>query len=221
MKEKNTKRLEEFESIICLDGSIPKADFFVKAKRIGIPIIAADGGTNSLLYMDIVPDFVVGDMDSFKGSSRVPKDNVIFVEDQNYSDFEKAINFVKNNSFKNSLVIGINGGEIDHIINNVNIFMRYSEDFPMWFYDIPSKGNSKIGSVASSGNINLHLDKESMVSLFSFDDGKIKTEGLVWEIDSQSFPIMEKSAARNKTKEEKVNISTTGNRLLAVYSGKF
>lgn len=213
------KKIEEFKSVICLDGSIPEAEFFVRIKDAEIPIIAADGATNLLLAMDIVPDFVVGDMDSFNGSKKIPQDKVIVVEDQNYSDFEKAIIFAKENSFDGALVLGMNGGEIDHIINNVNIFMRYSENFPMWFYDIPSKGNSKLGTTALNGIINLNLVKGSIISLFSFDEGNLKTKGLVWDIECQPFPIMEKSAARNKVKNSKVQITTTDKKVLSICDG--
>ncbi|MCH9753278.1 MAG: thiamine diphosphokinase [Alphaproteobacteria bacterium] len=214
------KKIEEFKCIICLNGSIPDYNFFARVKELKIPVIAVDGAANLLLNIDIIPDFIVGDMDSFKGSKHIPQDRVIVTEDQNYTDFEKTIKFVKEASFGSALVLGMNGGEIDHIINNVNTFVRYSRELSMWFYDIPSKGHSKLGAMSVNGTLDFNLEEGAMVSLFSYDQGKLKTEGLVWEINSKAFPVMEKSAARNKAQNNKVKVMTTQDKVLTIYDGK-
>jgi len=214
------KNLSGFKSIICLNGNLPEKAFFRKILEKNIPIIGVDGGANLLHNMSIIPDFIVGDMDSCRDLSKFPKSKIIIIDDQNYTDFEKAIRFAQNHGIDNSLVLGINGGEIDHVINNVNTFVRYAKEFDMWFYDVPNTGESKLGGIIKN-DIELSIPKETTISIFSFDDGKVTTEGMVWEIDSKEFSILDKSGARNRARLDKVNISTTGKNLLTIFDHEF
>lgn len=214
------RNLSGFKSVICLNGNLPGKVFFRIILENNIPIIGADGGANLLYNIGVNPDFIVGDMDSCRDLSKFPKSKIIIIEDQNYTDFEKAIKFLQNKGIENSLVLGINGGEIDHVLNNVNTFIRYAKEFDMWFYDVPSRGESKLGSIVKN-DIELTVPKETTISIFSFDDGKLTTEGMVWDIDSEAFSILDKSGARNRARLEKVSISTTGKSLLTIFDHKF
>ena len=214
------KKLSDFQALLCLNGNLPEREFFLRAIDEGMVIVAADGGANRLAEIGIVADFVVGDMDSFKNPDNLSVARVVVIEDQNFTDFEKALSFVKSKKLEPILVLGINGGEIDHILNNMNTFVRYADEINMWFYDIPNAGKSKIGRMIK-GAMELSIVKEATISLFSFDEGDLQTEGMVWEIDLQSFHVMQKSAARNQAKKDKVKISTTGEKLLTVFDGEF
>ena len=212
-------KLAELEAVICLNGRLPSKEFFSKISEHSIDIVAADGGAYRLLDMQIQPDFIVGDIDSLKDLSSICKTKIHKDSDQYSTDFEKSLFFLKGKGIRRILVLGMNGGEIDHIINNTNTFLRYSDQFDMYFYDEPDFGESKIGR-AVNGEMELEIDEGADISLFSFDKGKIKTEGMKWEIEDKSFHVMNSSAARNSSKSKKISISTTGKKLLAVYSGE-
>jgi len=208
--------ISNFKSVICLNGNLPSPDFFRSVSSLGISIIAADGAAIKLIDMGVDPNFIVGDMDSFTGNvSEITE--IIKVEDQNYTDFDKAITFMKERNLAPCLILGINGGEIDHILNNLATFVRYSHEIDIWFYDIPSVGQAKIGK--SSSDLECNVDKGSTISLFSFSNGKITTKGLVWEIDSESFDIIKKSAARNCARSEKVMIRSS-DKILTIIDAK-
>ena len=51
----------KFKSILCLDGELPSAAFFF---FFTLPIIAADGAANTLMQMGVLPQIVIGDLDS-------------------------------------------------------------------------------------------------------------------------------------------------------------
>ena len=212
-------RLENLEAVICLNGRLPSKAFFDKVLESKINIVAADGGAYRLLDMQIQPDFIVGDMDSLVENVEICETRIHKYSEQDSTDFEKCLFFLAGKNISKILVLGINGGEIDHVINNTNTFLRYSDQFDMYFYDEPDFGESKIGK-AVNGSMNLNIDEGSDISLFSFDDGKIKTEGMEWEIKDQSYPVMKSSAARNRSKSNNISVSTTGKKLLAVYSGE-
>jgi len=213
------KNLSRFKSLICLNGNLPDKKFFLKAIENGAIIVAADGGANKLCEIGITPDFIVGDMDSHFSEYHLSADKIILREDQDSTDFEKSLNFIQQKQCSPVLILGMSGGEIDHIINNVATFVRYSDSIDMWFYDIPNVGKSKIGRVAK--NLDVLVGEDATVSLFSFDNGMLKTEGMVWEIDSEPFHLMNKSAARNRAKQDRVKISTTEEKLLTIFDGEF
>jgi thiamine pyrophosphokinase len=210
--------INNFKSFICLSGNLPSVDFFRSVINLNIPVIAADGAATKLMNIGVDPTFIIGDMDSFFGKANDDTE-IIVVEDQNYTDFEKAIMFVKERNLEPCLILGMNGGEIDHILNNIATFVRYSTDVDMWFYDILDLGRAKIGRASS--RFEYDVNKGSTISLFSFDHGQIVTEGMVWEIDSQPFHIMQKSAARNCAKSEKITISTSGDKVLTIIEANF
>lgn len=212
-------KLADLEAVICLNGRLPSKEFFSKILNHSINIVAADGGAYRLLDMKIRPDFIVGDMDSLGENTGVCETKIHKNSDQNSTDFEKSLFFLRNKGITKILVLGMNGGEIDHIINNTNTFLRYSDQFGMYFYDEPEFGEAKVGH-AVKGKMELKAEEGSNISLFSFDEGKIKTEGMKWEIKDKPFHVMKSSAARNKSKSKNISISTTGKSLLAIYSSK-
>ncbi|MGL9776011.1 MAG: thiamine diphosphokinase [Wolbachia sp.] len=110
---------KQYRSIMVLNGEIPDSSFF---KR-DIPIIAVDGGANRLLSIGVQPDLVMGDLDSVNPSLRASL-NTICLPDQDYCDFSKAMARLKTMKLLPSIITGITGGAIDHILQNINIFLR-------------------------------------------------------------------------------------------------
>lgn len=211
-------KLEFFEAVICLNGRLLDREFFERVLSKKILLIAADGSYHTLKRIGVNPDFVVGDMDSVGDSVDLSMTQMHADSDQYSTDFEKVLFFLRSKGISKILVLGMNGGEIDHVINNTNTFLRYSDQFDMCFYDEPDFGESKIG-VAVNGKIDLDVGVGKNISLFSFDEGKICTKGMTWEVSGESFNVMKASAARNRSKERNVSVSTTGDKLLAIYSG--
>lgn len=115
---KHFLNLEQYKSILCLNGDLPEVDFFDK----NLPIIAADGAANSLINMGIKPSMVIGDLDSITADNQA-LENTHLHYDQNFCDFEKSLDYLKKNDLLPSIIVGLNGGFIDHILNNINHFV--------------------------------------------------------------------------------------------------
>lgn len=115
---------QQYRSIVVLNGEIPSSSFF---KR-DIPIIAVDGGANKLLSIGVKPDLVVGDLDSVNLDLRANL-NTIYLPDQDYCDFSKAMAHLKTVKLLPSIVTGITGGAIDHILQNISIFLSTGSIF--------------------------------------------------------------------------------------------
>jgi len=201
------KDFKHFKTVMVLNGHIPDKQFFLQLT--GCYIVGVDGGANRLLSLGIVPDLVVGDLDGIdKGRLSQNHIPVVHLEDQNFTDFEKALEYVNAKRPGPILILGMNGGEIDHILNNIHVFIRYSSKFDLTFYDEHIPGQGKFGMcVSGKKNIACGLDKN--VSIFSFFNGKISSNGLCWELTDDKMYFLQRSGARNRSKEPSIKLKSS------------
>jgi thiamine pyrophosphokinase len=62
-------------------------------------------------------DFISGDFDSHTGNDEnIYHEKFIFTPDQNFTDFQKALDILKNKGIKKVDVYGGSGGEQDHFL---------------------------------------------------------------------------------------------------------
>jgi thiamine pyrophosphokinase len=191
-----------YRSLLCLSGTLPKRDFFL---HFDLPIIAADGASNLLLRRGVVADITIGDWDSAKEpiAERTKK---IVIKDQSSSDFQKALEFTKKNHLSPSIVLGINGGRIDHILNNVGILAQ----------------TDSIGSTTPNFCFSLHdhlalnLPIGTKLSLFGMPFGQISTYGLRWELKNQELCFSGYTSCFNRTIAEGVAFDIHGGTIFLV-----
>ena len=108
-----------YRSVLCLNGELPGAHFF---RQNTLPLIAADGAANKLVKMQLTPEIIIGDLDSVNSDIRL-QHSVLHKPCQNSSDFQKALDYLEVHQLLPTIIVGVSGGRIDHILNNVNIFM--------------------------------------------------------------------------------------------------
>ncbi|RUR07937.1 hypothetical protein ELY15_11650 [Legionella sp. km772] len=104
-----------YHAILCLNGDLPDSSFFAK---LNLPIIAADGAANSLFKRHIKPTLIIGDLDSVHPRLLKEQDFLI-ADDQECSDYQKAMAYLGEQHLLPAIVVGINGGYLDHILNNI------------------------------------------------------------------------------------------------------
>ena len=80
-----------YRSILCLDGELPPASFFLE---VNLPVIAADGAANSLVNMGITPSLIIGDLDR-DNPTLLEQYPFLLLPDQNRSDYQKAQDYIK------------------------------------------------------------------------------------------------------------------------------
>lgn len=87
------------------------------------PVVAVDGGLSHVVSAGILPDAVIGDLDSV-GDFTIAPDIVYPIEEQDSTDFDKALRNVKA-----PLVLGagFSGARIDHQLACFNVLARYPD----------------------------------------------------------------------------------------------
>lgn len=202
---KNIKKINfngpVFDALICLYGKLPPKDIFDDFKEC--TILAADGAGIKLLEKGIMPDYVIGDLDSFFGnplSQEVESSRIIKITDQETNDFEKNLLFAKENNFKNILILGFHGGELEHSLNNWSVFMRYSKDMGLCIYD-----EGRYGIPVRESIIFESRDNE-LISIIPQTYAKIKSNDLQWILNDETLKLGDREGARNVAVKDKVRI---------------
>lgn len=192
-------------SILVLDGDLPDKSFFESK----LPIIAADGAMNSLYALGITPRIVIGDLDSV--NPKILGDvEVLCRPDQNRFDFQKALDYLDTTHLLPAIIVGVNGGYIDHILNNINIFLNQN----CIFYAPPI-----VGQVVRAGETHFFsLPLNTKISLIAFPKAQLSTQGLEWELQEDELCFPGKNSVSNRIRSESISIKVhTGLILILVY----
>ena len=89
----------------------------------GLPLIAVDGGANQLLGSDILPDAIIGDLDSLQYRENWAKRcKLVPVAEQDTTDFEKCLYSVKAPSY---IALGFSGRRLDHTLANLHVMAKH------------------------------------------------------------------------------------------------
>lgn len=198
--------IADYKSILCLNGSLPSPAFFQQ----GLPIVAADGAANTLMEMGIKPMMVVGDLDSVLPHylTILPS---FYHQDQNYCDFQKSLWYLEKEQLLPTIVVGINGGHIDHILNNINLFLHGHH----LLYAPPLYGFAM--QAGESRSLSLPLDTK--ISLLGIPCAAVSSQGLKWELDHDVLSFPGRTSCFNRTNKEQVTLQVDeGNVLILIYT---
>ena len=198
----------KYKSILCLDGDLPKQEFF---EQTSLPIISADGATNKLMKMGIVPEAVVGDLDSISPEILrcVRYEKVI---DQNYSDFQKVLRYMACHDLLPAIICGISGGHIDHIVNNVNIFMQTSDNVFI---------TDDVVGYKIQGDCQYTFPIDTKISIIGMPECVITTQGLKWELRDFYTTYPGQNSCFNRVAKTPLSVQIkSGTALLMAYTNK-
>jgi thiamine pyrophosphokinase len=184
-----------YDAIVFLNTSLLEIELL---KNIcNVPILAADGAGNTLLKNGVVPDFIIGDLDSFNSDSILnygyPKEKLIKIEGQDSNDFEKTLKFSIANGYSNILIIGIHGGDYEHSLNNWSVFSKYSNQLNLTILE-----NNRYGFCMNS-SFEMKTDIDEIISLIPVSKSKLKTTNLEWNLDNEELELGIREGARNRS----------------------
>jgi thiamine pyrophosphokinase len=204
--------LPPYKSVIALNGFINLEMIHLLNKTI--PVLAADGAALKLSRLGITPAYIVGDKDSYEGESSC----FILAEDQNYTDFEKTILFARRNQLMPALIVGVNGGEIDHILGNIMAILKHAEGQDLFFLDAYESGEEmryKLG-IPVTQELCLQLPKNTLVSMIATEETCLSTQGLCWEFASSHIYPQGILPIRNVTVSPEIVVTVHKGKVLLI-----
>ena len=187
---KNLPNTEGYAIIACTDGAF----HYLKEKNFSLEKL----------------DFISGDFDSHSGiDENIYHEKFIFTPDQNFTDFQKALDILKNKDVKKVDVYGGSGGEQDHFLGNLHVAFLFKDLMEITFYD----EFSSYFFIPKDFVINNVEGK--MVSLLPFPKVEnLVTDGLNWELKNEDLEITKRIGTRNFATKSTVKISYSDGDLL-------
>lgn len=198
----------KYKSILCLDGDLPERPLF---EQLELPLTSADGATNKLVQMGIAPDLVLGDLDSVDPAllETVKYERVM---DQSHSDFQKALMYMTKHGLLPAIICGISGGHIDHIVNNINIFMQTSDNVFI---------TDDVVGYKIQGDCQYTFPIDTKISIIGMPECVVTTHGLKWELHDFYTTYPGQNSCFNRVAKAPLSIQIkSGTALLMAYMNK-
>jgi thiamine pyrophosphokinase len=219
----------KFEKVIIVTNGIIK-DYGLIYKRLtqdykfdgnaSTLVIAVDGGAQNCLNIRLMPDVVIGDMDSITlkviksiTSGKKPIKFINYIPQKDESDTQLAVDYAVGLGAKKILIAGAGGDRIDHTL--ANLFLLAS----------PSLENSDISILTENNEI--FVTRKSCkiagaagktVSLFSLSPYTyfIKTSGLKYKLKNEKLLFSPVRGLSNVFTGNKAKIEISEGTLLIV-----
>lgn len=204
-----------FDAVICLNGDLPPTSVF--EALVDRPLIAADGAANLLVAAGIGPEYVVGDLDSVTQETLERLDGLAELvpeEDQDTTDFEKSIRFAESQLWKNLLVVGMHGGDLEHTLNNWSVLMRHARDLQITAFERDRY------AIPVFSSFTYDAAEDELLSLIPQPLATLTTSGLVWNLENESLELGTREGGRNRASERTVKVEVHDGSLLFFCSAR-
>jgi len=115
--------------IIFANGELPDLEKARTLLHEGDFIIAADGGTRHVLALGLMPNVIVGDLDSLPANFEISKFNddvILYPKDKNETDLELAIQHALTFNPEQIIILAALGGRLDQTLGNIALILGLS-----------------------------------------------------------------------------------------------
>ena len=203
------------KALILANGDSPKIRQIRYLQKIGYKkLICADGGANSAKKLNIIPDLIIGDLDSISGETLkyyADKSKIIKLKRQNDTDVEKAIKYLIKNKFDEVILLGATGDRLDHSICNLGIVLKFFHQIRI------SILHEKSFLRAYDSYIKLSTIKNEIISIYGFSEiTKIISRGLKYQLKNISLPFGQKESTSNMAKGKIVELTITNGTIFVI-----
>ena len=178
-------------TIIVAGGRPNQGDTWRKWVRAGDQIIGADGGAARALAWGLVPDWVIGDLDSLSAGQQQALEArgchfLVHPRAKDETDLELALGYAAEQGAEEIVILGALGGRLDHTLANLLLLA------------LPRLAGRSVRLVDDAeealllrGGEGAHLDGQpgDLVSLLPLggDARGVTTSGLAWPLQADSL----------------------------------
>ncbi len=200
--------------IILANGDFPTHPVLLEMLRHAERLICCDGAIENLHQRHIVPDVVVGDLDSISPRLRTSyRQLLVHEEEQETNDLCKAFRFCLRNGWSRDIVIlGAMGKREDHLLGNIAHLQNFVKQCPS------IRMETDFGTfipVLNSGTFASPASKK--LSVFSWaPDMPIMSKGLKYPLHGQTLPFFW-SGTLNETTDSFFSLEFDGRAPVLLY----
>jgi thiamine pyrophosphokinase len=155
--QKHRKRLNHRPALIVCNGEPPSGALLRTLAAAAGTVVGADGGANVCARHGVVPDVIVGDLDSVSAATlrKCSRSLLLYVDNQNTTDLEKALDVLVQRGDREALIAGADGRRIDFTFGNIAVLWRYCDRISSTvvgdgWYAIPLRGRMQVHAPAGT-----------------------------------------------------------------------
>lgn len=165
--------------VTLVGGGEVGADDLRQARRHAPHVVAADSGAEHVLAAGLLPEAVIGDLDSISEQARraIPSDRLFRIVEQDSSDFDKCLRLIDAPLL---IAVGFTGARLDHTLAAFATISRKASPPTIIL------GAEDIAFRAPE-NLDLDLPAGLRLSLFPMGEARGVSTGLHWPIDGITF----------------------------------
>lgn len=165
------------ETVALVGGGALDNTMLVEARALAPHLVAADGAADRLVEMGLMPDAVIGDMDSIRHRERLsPATRFVELAEQDSTDFEKCLYATRAPLY---LGIGFTGRRMDHSLAVLNALLRHPQK------SVVLIGEEEVMAFAPPGrHLRVATAPGARVSFFPMAPARgLHSRGLAWPIE--------------------------------------
>jgi len=179
-------------------------------------LIALDGATKHLNNSSIIPDYILGDLDTINSETieyyKNKNTEIIKIPDQNSTDLDKGIVFAQKLGATTIIIINALYGRMDHTLYNTRVLKKYYD--PLLHIELWNNNEKLLylenQKVILKGNI------DSNVALLSFPSCIISSSGLKYDMLEYKLEIGKSESTCNSLKNASAHIEVRGFALIII-----
>ena len=143
-------------------------------------VVAADAGADRLLKFNIVPDWIIGDLDSISEKAITKlEDWTITNKDIQKTDLEKAVDYAFEKGVKEIVIVGWEGGRIDHTLAALGMAL----DPRIKLID------DKFTVYCVDGEKRIKGKENTLFSLIAMSEARVSVNGARWNLEHEKLKI--------------------------------
>lgn len=199
---------------IVLHGEFSKPDDLWAWSEEADMVIAADGAADTLLSLGIKPDIVIGDMDGILAETlnSLPEDSVVRDEDQNSTDFQKALRYAKDVAQAESVaVLAYEGSRVDHMLSSLFFSAALASELAIRFV-----GNESQALVLAEGRHTVSVTAGTRVSLLPLGTATVgNASGFEYDVEGVTLSVGGRDGVSNRANGNEISLTISSGAVLA------
>ncbi len=212
--KKYGKKTMKNKIVIIGNGTVNNIFFHKNLLKDVDLIICADGGATNARKLNIIPDYIIGDLDSTSSEIleyfKKNKTKIIKDDNQDKTDMELAINLAESFNPNEILILGGIGYRVDHTIANIFCLNKIKSDIKTQIID----DRNTIEMVDNSKDI--EGCKGDLISVIPLTDTfGLSYKGMKWIISDKNTKFGWFGIS-NKLKNNNAHISLKKGKLLVI-----
>ncbi|MCU0454366.1 MAG: thiamine diphosphokinase [Bacteroidetes bacterium] len=181
-------------ALILANGQAPTKSLLNRHLADADVFVCADGGANAAAKLGVVPDLIIGDLDSILPATVKKFSGVTArrIADQNSTDLEKALLWSQKNGYKHVRVLGATGGRLDHAVGNLSALVKFSRKLAVTFHD----ADGDVSVVGTERTFDVPVGTTVSLLPLTLCEG-VMTRGLKWELRYESLALGHREGTSN------------------------